>query len=101
VLSDPATRPPRSVCRTTAALILFTRLTERALLLIAYVAAFIVVPEHAAEVEQVGRDQFGNCQPIGETGNTCHYVATGLTTWALLIAGVLLVVVGLISYARR
>jgi hypothetical protein len=92
-------------------LILFTRLTERALLLIAYVAAFIVVPEHAAEVEQVGRDQFGNCQPIGETGNTCHYVATGLsrtlydalrvTTWALLIAGVLLVVVGLISYARR
>ncbi len=47
-------------------------------LLIASVAGFIIVPDHAPGVEQVGRDRFGNCQAIGETGNTCHYVAPWL-----------------------
>jgi hypothetical protein len=82
-----------------------------AVLLIMAVAGFVIAPEHAPGVEQVGRDQFGNCQAIGENGNTCHYIATGLSqtlydvvriaTWGLLIVGVLLAVVGLIHYGRR
>jgi hypothetical protein len=89
----------------------FATITTGAALLIVSVAGFIVVPEHAPGVEQVGRDQFGNCQAIGETGNTCHYVATGLahtpydalriTTWSLLIVGVVLTAIGLIGFARR
>jgi hypothetical protein len=86
-------------------------ITGGAVLLIASVAGFIIVPEHAPGVAQVGRDRFGNCQAIGETGNTCHYVATGLAhtlydalriaTWALVIVGVLLTTIGLIGLARR
>jgi len=86
-------------------------MTVGACLLIASVAGFIIVPEHAPGLEQVGRDQFGNCQPIGETGNTCHWVATGIshtlydalriTTWGLAIVGFLLTAIGVIGFACR
>jgi hypothetical protein len=36
--------------------------------LIAAVAGFVLVPEHAPGMKHVGRDQFGACEAIGETG---------------------------------
>ena len=73
-----------------------------AVFLIAAVVGFVVVPEHAP--------QFFD-EPSGCIGAFCHLVNLGwsrtlydalrIATWAVLIVGVLVVIVGLIGYARR
>jgi hypothetical protein len=62
------------------------------------IMAFVVVPEHAPQFV---------CGGFGEvTGNQCAgwsrtaYDAARIATWALAIVGVLLVVMGMIRYAR-
>ena len=69
-----------------------------AALLIAAVAGFVVVPEHAPQFV---------CAGFGEpTGNQCAgwsrtaYDVARIATWALAIVGALLATMGLIRYAR-
>jgi hypothetical protein len=76
-----------------------------ALLLIAAVAGFVIVPEHKPVPATCGQGSAVGC-PIGGS-----YLPSGLSqtvydvlrvaTWAVLIVGVLLVIVGLINYACR
>jgi hypothetical protein len=71
------------------------------LLLVGAVAGFVIEPEHHGWLK---------CPPGMISPTECHWVvgwsrtvhnAVRIGSWALLIAGVLLVTVGLISYARR
>ena len=84
-----------------------------ALLLIAAVAGFVIVPEHMPNITYTDpRFPSAACgppsiaiQPQGCTtirSGVSHTVSDGLriATWAVLIVGVLLVTVGLINYAR-
>ena len=69
-----------------------------AVVLIAAVAGFVIVPDHAPQFICAG---FG-----AVTGNQCAgwprstYDGARIATWALAIVGALLVAMGLIRYAR-
>jgi hypothetical protein len=76
-----------------------------AVLLIAAVAGFIVVPEHSP-----GRVVLYECGDAFSGTRTCHRTLPGwsrtaydvlrVTTWALAIIGVVFVAMGLIRYAQ-
>jgi len=72
-----------------------------AVLLIAAVVGFVIVPEHKPHtVTSVagGFECLSNCTTVGWS-QTMYDVAL-IATWAVLIVGALLVVMGLIRYAR-
>lgn len=69
------------------------------LLLIAAVAGFVIVPEHKPQFVCGGFGAEGGPQCAGWSRTA--YDAARIGSWALLILGGLLVVVGLINYARR
>jgi hypothetical protein len=71
------------------------------LLLIAAVAGFVIVPQHKPAV--VGGQEWGGYLLGGSNvgWSRTAYDAARIGTWALLIVAVLLLTVGLISYARR
>jgi hypothetical protein len=82
-----------------------------AVLLIAAVAGFVVVPEQKPGWKYVPPIGVSSCQADGLGGPTsCKTVTTGVSrpvydtmriaTWALLIVGTLTVAVGLTRYAR-
>jgi hypothetical protein len=86
-----------------------------ALLLIAAVAGFVIVPEHKPNITYAdpgipsaacgppipGIYQASGCTAIRSGVSHTLYDGLRIATWAVLIVGVLLVVVGLINYARR
>jgi hypothetical protein len=95
-------------------------ITLGALLLIAAVAGFVVVPEHSPGLGSVqvpthssrcpsgfyptlgGAPGLESCPQDVVTGlPQTSYDALRIATWAVLIVGVLLVIVGLVSFARR
>lgn len=85
------------------------------------VAGFVIVPQHAPKTtfSERARDGTPTCVPFGPTGfegnqpyncvkvvtragpSRSTYDALRITTWALMIVGALLIVMGLIGYARR
>lgn len=73
--------------------------TVGAVLLIAAVVGFIVVPEHAPQFVCGG---FGNPELGGQCAGWSRttYDVARIATWALLVVGALVVVTGLIRYAR-
>lgn len=85
-----------------------------AILLIAAVAGFIIVPEHAATVTYFdpavpqaacgppnqGIAQAPGCTTVHSGVSHTAYDLLRVATWAVLIIGVLLAIVGLIHYAR-
>jgi hypothetical protein len=68
-----------------------------AVLLIAAVVGFVVLPEHQPGC--VGSGAY--CGYLASPPSQPLYDALRITTWALLIVGALAVVLGLIRYARR
>jgi hypothetical protein len=80
-----------------------------AVLLIAGVAGLVIVPEHAPSV--ISADSIvipGTTKRLAGFGRTVVggwsrsvYDLARIATWALLIIGAILVVMGLIRYARR
>ena len=70
-----------------------------AALLIAAVAGFVVVPEHAPQFVCGGFGEVTSSDQCAGWSRTAYDVAK-IATWALLIVGALLVVMGLIRYAR-
>ena len=68
-----------------------------AVLLIGAVAGFVTVPEHKQVPTGFGTSTY---DPNGGWSRALHD-GLWITTWALLILGVLLVAVGLINHARR
>jgi hypothetical protein len=86
-----------------------------ALLLIAAVAGFVIVPEHMPNITYAdpgvpfvgcvapspGLIQPHGCRTIRSGVSHTVYDGLRIATWAVLIVGALLVTVGLINYARR
>jgi uncharacterized membrane protein HdeD (DUF308 family) len=72
-----------------------------ALLLIAAVAGFVIVPEHAPMGSFNGSTcaEYAGCPRTGLSHTM--YDVLRVATWAALIIGALVVIVGLISYSRR
>jgi uncharacterized membrane protein HdeD (DUF308 family) len=71
-------------------------------LLVGAVAGFVIVPEHKPEFTCLAQLLNGAiCTSSVTSGwSRTAYDAARIGTWALLIAGVLLVAVGLVNFAR-
>jgi hypothetical protein len=78
-----------------------TTLAIGAVLLIAATAGFVGVPEHAPMASFNGTPCAPNagCPHTGFSQTV--YDLLRITTWALVVGGAILVIVGLINYARR
>ncbi|HYB27540.1 MAG TPA: hypothetical protein VEF89_13045 [Solirubrobacteraceae bacterium] len=75
----------------------------RAILRIAAVVGLIVVPEHAPQVLQTcpnGEQACVSTVAVHTGLSQATYDVLRITTWTFVIVGVLLVTLGLVSYAR-